>query len=66
MEATCGALCAAEMLLEGEFDARSLFAEINALLSDGQKLDSMREAMLSLSVPDATDRICGIILDTLH
>ena len=56
----------AKVLLEGEFDARSLFAEINALLSDGQKLDSMREAMLSLSVPDATDRICGIILDTLH
>ena len=56
----------AKVLLEGEFDARSLYAEINALLSDGQKLDSMREAMLSLSVPDATDRICGIILDTLH
>ena len=56
----------AKVLLEGEFDAASLFADIRDLLSDGKKLNAMREAMLSLSVPDATDRICGIILDTIH
>ena len=56
----------ARVLLEGEFDAQSLFAEIKDLLSDGEKLDAMRTAMLSLSVPDATDRICGIILDTIR
>lgn len=56
----------AKVLLEGEFDAASLFEEIRNLLEDNEKLASMREAMLSLAVPDAADRICGIILDTLH
>ncbi len=56
----------AKVLLEGEFDAASLFAEIGELLSDRDGLDAMRRAMLSLSVPDAADRICGIILDTIR
>lgn len=56
----------AKVLLEGEFDAASLFDEICSLLADKEKLDSMHEAMLSLAVPDAADRICGIILDTRH
>ena len=56
----------AKVLLEGEFDAQSLFDGIRELLSDGEKLGAMSEAMLALSVPDATDRICGIILETLH
>ena len=54
------------VLLEGEFDAASLYAQIKSLLSDRERLETMRKAMLSLSVPDATDRICGIILDTLR
>ena len=56
----------AKVLLEGEFDAASLFAGIRELLSDREKLEVMRRAMLSLSAPDATDRICGIILDTIR
>lgn len=56
----------AKVLLEGEFDAASLLARIRELLADPRKTASMREAMLSLAVPDATDKICGIILDTLH
>ena len=57
---------AARVLLEGEFDAPGLFSEIKDLLSDREKLGAMREAMLSLAVPDATDRICAIILETLR
>ena len=30
------------------------------------KLDEMSKAMASLAVTDATDRICGIILDIVH
>ena len=56
----------AKVLLEGEFDAASLLALIRTLLSDREKISSMHEAMLSLAIPEATDRICGIILDTLH
>lgn len=56
----------ARVLLEGEFDADSLLEELKSLLSDGEKLSSMSQAMRSLAVPDATDRICGIILDLLH
>ena len=56
----------AKVLLEGEFDAQSLFEDIRTLLSDRDKLSAMREAMLSLAVPDATDRICGLILDTIR
>ena len=55
----------AKVLLEGEFDAASLYGEIRTLLADKEKLEAMREAMLSLAVPDATDRICGIILETI-
>ncbi|MBR0040099.1 MAG: undecaprenyldiphospho-muramoylpentapeptide beta-N-acetylglucosaminyltransferase [Oscillospiraceae bacterium] len=56
----------AKVFLEGEFDAQSLFEEIRSLLADKDRLSSMREAMLSLAVPDAADKICGIILDTLR
>ena len=55
-------LDAAKVLKEGEFDAASLFGEIRDLLADRKRLSSMRDAMLSLAVPDAADRICGIIL----
>ncbi len=54
----------AKVLLEGEFDAASLLAMIRGLLSDEKRMASMHEAMLSLAVPDAADRICGVILDT--
>ena len=53
----------AKVLLEGEFDAASLLALIRQLLDDKDGLEQMSRAMASLAVADATDRICGIILD---
>lgn len=52
----------ARVFLEGEFDAASLLDEVQALLRDRGKLQQMSEAMRSLSVADATDRICDQIL----
>ena len=56
----------ARVLLEGEFDAESLFGLICELLGDKQQLESMKKAMLSLAVPDATDRICELIMETVR
>ena len=53
----------AEVLLEGEFDARSLLERVKALLNDREKLESMEKAMKALSVRDATDRIVETILN---
>ena len=53
----------AEVLLEGEFDARSLLDRVKALLEDSEKLESMQWAMRALSVRDATDRIVETILE---
>ena len=55
----------AKVLLEGEFDARSLLTLVQELLADEQQLSAMSAAMRSLAVPDATDQICGIIMDIL-
>lgn len=52
----------AKVLLEGEFDAASLLGMIRELLNDPEQLASMSTAMAALSVPEATDRICDIIL----
>ena len=56
----------AKVLLEGEFDAQSLLADVKELLADDEKLNAMSAAMTSLAAEDATERICGIILDTIH
>ena len=53
---------AAKVFLEGEFDAASFLREIRTLLADRAKLESMSAAMASLSVPEATDQICDILL----
>ena len=52
----------AKVLLEGEFDADSMLSLIRELLDDPKTLAQMRQAMLSLSAPDATEKICDIIL----
>ena len=52
----------AKVLLEGEFDAASLLAAVNALLSDPGTLAEMSAAMKSLSVPDAVENITKIVL----
>ena len=54
----------AEVMLEGEFDADSLLARVQALLSDERKLNDMGEAMRALAVRDACDRIADIVLET--
>lgn len=53
----------AKVLLEGEFDADSLLHLIRELLADQERLDAMHKAMLSLAVPDASDKICALILE---
>lgn len=53
----------AKVLLEGEFDASTLLSEVRELLGNKQRLSEMSNAMRALSVDEATDRICGIILD---
>ncbi len=50
------------VLLEGEFDAAALLGIVRELLSDPERLTAMSEAMRSLAVPEATDKICDIIL----
>ncbi len=45
------------VVLEGEFDCKSLAETVDSLLSDEGKLEEMSEAMLRLGVPDACDKI---------
>ena len=56
----------AKVFLEGEFDAASLLTEIEGLLQDPAKLQSMSRAMASLSVPDATDKIVDKVLNLVN
>ena len=55
----------AKVLLEGEFDAESLLETIKQTLADGDELQNMAKAMAGLAVPNATDRICEIILSLI-
>lgn len=52
----------AKVFLEGEFDAPSLLSAVRELLGDEEKLAAMSATMRSLAVPDAADKICGIVL----
>ena len=52
----------AKVLLEGEFDAKSLLDTVKDLLGDQKTLAVMSDAMRALSVPEATDRIVEEIL----
>ena len=56
----------ARVFLEGEFEAETLLECVRELLHDENALEEMSEAMASLAVNDAADRICGIILDMIH
>ena len=53
----------AVVFTEGNFNEETLLNEIKLLLGDRERLKKMSEAMLSLAVPEAADRICDIILD---
>ena len=50
------------MLLEGEFDAGSLLQNVKELLADREGMARMSAAMSALSVPEATERICDVVL----
>ena len=53
----------AKVLLEGEFDAESLYEDVCALLKDKAALDTMAANMRSVAVEDATEKIVSIILE---
>ena len=54
---------AAELLLEGEFDAKTLYEKALSLLKSPEKLAKMSENMALCGVPDATNRITELVLD---
>lgn len=53
---------AAEVLLEGQFDADELYETVSGLLSDPERMGRMFLASRELGVDDATDRIASIVL----
>ena len=53
----------ARVLLEGSFDAESLYDTVCELLNKPDELSSMSEAMRSMAVDDAVDRICSMVLE---
>ena len=52
---------AAVLVLEPECTAKRLFDEINALLSNQDRYQQMRKALLKISVPDCAERLCDVI-----
>ena len=53
----------AKVLLEGEFDEQSLLETIREMLRNRDTLAGMAEAMASLSVTDAVDRIADTVME---
>jgi UDP-N-acetylglucosamine--N-acetylmuramyl-(pentapeptide) pyrophosphoryl-undecaprenol N-acetylglucosamine transferase len=53
----------AALLLEDETMSTQLFATIQSLLADPQRLEAMRNKMRSLAIPDAASRIAQLILE---
>ncbi len=53
---------AADVLLEGEFDAEKLYNRVLGLLNDQNKLKQMSAAMKRCGVPDATNCIVDLVL----
>jgi len=54
---------AAEVLLEGEFTAETLYEKILSLLGSGERLQAMSAAMRGCAVADATNRIADLVLE---
>lgn len=54
---------AAEVLLEGQFDAASFYSSVTALLNDPGRLAGMSAAMAGCGVPDAAERIAALALE---
>lgn len=53
----------AKVMLEQEFTADSLLGLVSELLQHPEQLEEMSRNMLSLAVPDATDRIAAEVLE---
>ncbi len=53
----------AKVLLEGEFDEKTLLDEIGGLLRDRQRLQKMADGMAALSVRDSLDQIVDAVLE---
>ena len=53
----------AKVMLEQEFTADSLLGLVSELLQHPEQLEAMSQNMLSLAVPDATDRIAAEVLE---
>ncbi len=53
---------AAEVMLEGEFDADGLYETVEKILGDPERMGRMFMASRELGVDDALDRITGIVL----
>ena len=54
---------AAEVLLEGQFDAEAFYGKVTGLLNSKEKLSAMSAAMRGCGVPDAADRIAALALE---
>ena len=52
---------AAVVILENECTAEKVMEAIKQILEDPQKYQKMREALLSISIPDSAERICAIM-----
>lgn len=57
MERSGGAV----VILEKDCTAETLLAQINELLQDKQRCETMRKALLSMVVPDSAERVCAIM-----
>ncbi|MCD7756218.1 MAG: undecaprenyldiphospho-muramoylpentapeptide beta-N-acetylglucosaminyltransferase [Firmicutes bacterium] len=51
----------AVVLLEKDCTAQKLFDQVNGLLSDPDRLESMGKALREMVIPDSADRICDIL-----
>jgi len=54
---------AAKVYLESELDTEEFFNDVCQLAANSRTLEKMSESMKSLAVRNATDKICGVVLD---
>lgn len=52
---------AAEVILEKDCTAEALMEKIRQMLENTENYQKMHEALLTMSVPDSAERICGIM-----
>lgn len=52
---------AAEVILENECTAQMVMDKIRQMLEDPDRYGKMKEALLTMYVPDSAERICNIM-----